>query len=75
MQLRPRPSHRVKVAELEGQSAWSSSLRPGDLTQKNKWPEYLQWIVDNTMKFRNTFGPRVRGLVRGEDPAAEATTS
>lgn len=47
--------------------------RPADLTLRGKWPEYLDWMVNTTVKFRNTFGPRVRDLAVEEDPSSEAS--
>lgn len=49
--------------------------RHADLTQKGKWQEYLDWMVDTTIKLRNVFGPRVKDLAIEEDPANEAGSS
>lgn len=45
--------------------------RPADLTQKAQWNEYLDWMVNTTIKFRNAFGPRVKDLEAGDDPSNE----
>jgi hypothetical protein len=44
--------------------------RSADLTQKGKWQEYLDWMVETTIKFRNAFGPRVKDLALQEDPSS-----
>lgn len=49
--------------------------RPADLTQRSKWPEYLDWMVNTTVKFRNTFAPRVKDLAVGEDPSSESSAT
>jgi hypothetical protein len=36
--------------------------READLSRKDKWPEYLKWLVDMTVRFRRVFGPRVKAL-------------
>jgi len=36
--------------------------READLTSRDKWPEYLQWMTEMTHRFRKTFGPRVKQL-------------
>ncbi len=33
-----------------------------DLWAKSKWPEYLDWLVDMVVRFKNTFTPRVKEL-------------
>jgi hypothetical protein len=33
-----------------------------DLTRRDRWPEYLKWLVGMTVKFRQVFGPRVKAL-------------
>jgi hypothetical protein len=49
--------------------------RPADLTQKSKWPEYLDWMVNTTVKFRKTFAPRVKDLAVEEDPSSESSAT
>ncbi len=36
--------------------------RPADLRKRDSWPDYLDWLVNMTSKFRKAFMPRVRGL-------------
>jgi hypothetical protein len=36
--------------------------RPADLSIKEKWPEYLDWLVEKTIQFRNAFGPRLKKM-------------
>jgi hypothetical protein len=49
-------------------------VREVDLNDRERWPEYLSWMVRMTEKFRTAFAPRVRKLSlvleneAGEDP-------
>lgn len=36
--------------------------RPVELTNREKWPEAMDWLVDMTAKFRAAFSPRVKQL-------------
>ena len=36
--------------------------RDADLAKKEEWPDYISWLVETTLKFREAFGPRVRAL-------------
>jgi hypothetical protein len=45
--------------------------RDADLARRADWPEHLKWLVDMTVRFRKTFGPRVKDLDLGE-PASES---
>jgi hypothetical protein len=36
--------------------------READLNRRGKWPEYLDWMLDVTARFRKTFMPRVKRL-------------
>jgi hypothetical protein len=42
-----------------------------DLTRRDKWPEYLEWLVNMTIKFRRVFGPRVKALVMSVQEESE----
>jgi hypothetical protein len=45
-------------------------FRELDLERKDKWPEYLNWLADKVIRFREVFGPRVKALdLSSEDPA------
>ncbi|HEX9728627.1 MAG TPA: DUF4268 domain-containing protein [Gemmatimonadales bacterium] len=48
--------------------------RDADLTSREKWPEYIDWMVQMTDGFRRTFGPRVKqlDLEPHEEPEEEA---
>jgi hypothetical protein len=37
-------------------------LHPVDFSRKDKWPEYLDWLIEMTKRFRETFAPRVKRL-------------
>ena len=37
-------------------------LREADLTRRDRWPEYVAWMVDGIKRFRETFGRRVKRL-------------
>jgi hypothetical protein len=58
----PNPEATDKVIALS---------READLTRKDKWPEYLKWLVDITVGFRRVFGPRVKALDLAETPGEE----
>jgi len=47
----PNPEASDKVIALD---------HDADLSRRDKWPEYLTWLVDMTVRFRKTFGPRAR---------------
>ena len=36
--------------------------RDADLTKRNNWDEYLDWLTDMTIKFRKAFSKRVKSL-------------
>ena len=36
--------------------------RDADLTKRDNWDEYLDWLTDMTIKFRKTFSKRVKNL-------------
>ena len=36
--------------------------RQADIADRSKWPEYMDWLVDQTLRFRRAFGPRVKGF-------------
>ncbi len=47
--------------------------RDADLTRRDRWPEYIAWMVERIGKFRKTFGPRIKALDLGEsEEEAEA---
>ena len=37
-------------------------IRDADLTKRDNWDEYLDWLTDMTIKFRKTFSKRVKSL-------------
>jgi hypothetical protein len=41
-----------------------------DFNDRNKWPEYISWLVDKVDKFKKAFGPRVKKINLDEMPAA-----
>lgn len=53
LQWNPNPDNRDKIIAL---------YRDADLARRDKWPEYLQWMVDTTQRFRQAFGPRLKLL-------------
>ena len=51
--------------------------RDADLTKRDNWDEYLDWLTDRTIKFRKTFSKRVKNLdltkrIDGELPTVRA---
>ncbi|HWF63614.1 MAG TPA: DUF4268 domain-containing protein [Rhizomicrobium sp.] len=53
LQWNPNPSNRDKIIALS---------RDIDLENRNAWPEYIEWLVDMTAKFRAAFMPRAKAL-------------
>lgn len=49
----PNPDNRDKVIGL---------YRDANLQDRNAWPEYLDWMVDMTTRFRKVFMPRIKNL-------------
>ena len=43
--------------------------RSADLNDRNRWNEYVSWLVDRVDKIRKAFGPRVKGLISPNEPA------
>ncbi|MFZ5555274.1 MAG: DUF4268 domain-containing protein [Pseudomonadota bacterium] len=43
--------------------------RPADISLRDLWPEFLDWLVDYTLRFRRAFGPRVKALDLPSGPA------
>ena len=56
----PNPENRDKVIAL---------YLDADLNRRDKWPEYIEWMLDRTTKLRQAFAPRARLL--DLDTAAE----
>ncbi len=58
----PNPEASDKVIVLQ---------RAADIRAKDRWPEYLQWMVQSTVKMRRVFAPPVRTLqVEMSSPAS-----
>jgi len=53
LQWNPNPENRDKTIAV---------YRDADLSRRDKWPEYLDWMVDMTRRFRQAFAPRLRLL-------------
>jgi hypothetical protein len=53
LQWNPSPDNLDKIILL---------ARDADLYDRDKWPEYVEWLVDKVGKFKNAFGPRVKQL-------------
>ena len=49
-------------AELLASACASPFERAADLNDRDKWPEYVSWLVDKVDRFKKTFGPRVKKL-------------
>jgi hypothetical protein len=61
----PNPEASDKVVVLQ---------READIRVKERWAEYLQWMVQSTVNMRGVFAPRVRGLqVETASPASPST--
>ncbi|MBN1458879.1 MAG: DUF4268 domain-containing protein [Armatimonadetes bacterium] len=59
----PNPDNRDKTIAL---------YREAELTRRDKWPEYLKWMVDVTRRFRQAFAPRLRILDLSSEDIEEA---
>lgn len=59
LQWNPTPEKRDKIIGL---------FRKIELTNKDAWPEYCEWLAQNVDKFRRAFMPRIRNIVI-TDPA------
>ena len=53
LEWNPNPDNRDKVIGV---------YRDADLSEREGWDEHLKWMVETTRKFRDVFGPRVRGM-------------
>ncbi|MCK1593352.1 DUF4268 domain-containing protein [Bradyrhizobium sp. 164] len=53
LQWNPNPENDDKIISL---------FREADLYEREKWPEYIDRLVNEVDKFRKAFGPRVRNL-------------
>jgi Domain of unknown function (DUF4268) len=51
-----------------------AAVRDADLARKDKWPEYLDWMVDTTVRLRKVFGPRIKALDLSSPEAADEET-
>ena len=47
------------------------AYKDADLSRRDKWPEYLDWMVETTVRFRKAFGPRVKELDLNAEAAEE----
>jgi hypothetical protein len=56
LQWNPNPENRDKIIALS---------KDADLQSKDAWPEYIEWLVDMTAKFRDVFMPRAKALQLG----------
>jgi hypothetical protein len=53
LQWNPNPEKRDKTIVLS---------RKANLSDRSKWPEYCDWLVDKVARFKQSFGPRVKKL-------------
>lgn len=53
LQWDPNPENRDKTIAL---------YKDVNLDDKEKWPEYCDWLVDRVAKFHKVFGPRIKKL-------------
>lgn len=59
----PNPENRDKVIAL---------YRDAELSRRDKWPEYLEWMVEKTRRFRQAFAPRLKLLNLTPDVPTQA---
>ena len=70
-------SWRRNVMETDLGNKTIGLKRDADLTKRDNWDEYLDWLTDMTIKFRKTFSKRVKSLdltkrIDGELPTVRA---
>jgi hypothetical protein len=65
LQWDPNPENRDKIIAL---------IKDADLQNKDAWPEYVEWLVDMTAKFRSVFMPRAKAL-RIDSPPSGAISA
>lgn len=53
----PTPNKRDKIIGL---------FRKVDLSNRELWPEYCEWLAENVSKFKKSFSPRVKAIRIGE---------
>lgn len=53
LQWNPSPEKKEKVIAL---------YKDADLNNREKWPEYCEWLADRVEKLRKAFGPRIKKL-------------
>lgn len=53
LEWNPNPENKDKTIAL---------YRDADLNDRERWPEYCNWLVERVAKFRKVFGPRIREL-------------
>ncbi|WP_077701962.1 DUF4268 domain-containing protein [Virgibacillus dokdonensis] len=58
LQWNPNPENRDKIISLK---------RSANIEDKDKWNEYLDWLVDMTVKFRRAFSKRIKTMEFGTD--------
>jgi hypothetical protein len=61
----PNPDASDKVIVLQ---------RQADIRRKERWPEYLDWMVRNTINMRRVFGPRAKNLQLDAAPPESVET-
>lgn len=45
--------------------------RDANLSNRDQWPDYHQWLLENLERFRSVFGPRVKNLATAEELGGE----
>jgi hypothetical protein len=63
LQWNPNPENIDKVILLD---------RPADLNDRDRWDEYVSWLVQRVIKLRTAFGSRVKALNFAQNENAEA---
>jgi hypothetical protein len=59
----PYPDKQDKIIVLD---------RSADLDDRNRWDEYISWLVERVDKFKKAFAPRVKSLDLTQDAGLEA---
>ena len=66
LEWNPNPDNKDKVIGI---------YRDADLSDRGRWNEYLKWMVGMVRRFRDVFGPRVRGMDRPKPHDFQGQTS
>jgi hypothetical protein len=53
LEWNPHPDKQDKIIRLQ---------RPGDISDRNQWPELAGWLAETAVAFKRAFAPRIAGI-------------